>query len=182
MQIILSFLLAVKAGRFLPSQHPSQINEEKETEPSNPPPFPPLKAYELVENKRTNEQNTTVNSSQKEPTDTQNSKNTVLFFSSSSPLFLFMVSIIFVVFLLAYILVGDSGAVLPLPRRLSGTGRQLSNRLVSSAVIYYLSISQCGRKSRVRRGQRSDGEVSQREGYRRFGQESEEPQQRLENN
>lgn len=37
----------------------------------------------------------------------------------------------------------------------------------SSAVIYYLSISQCGRKRRVRRGRRSDGEVSQMEGYRR---------------
>ena len=53
---------------------------KKETEPSNPLPSPHLKAYELVENEQTNEQNTTVNSSQKESTDTQNSKNTVLFF------------------------------------------------------------------------------------------------------
>lgn len=57
-----------------------------------------------------------------------------------------------------------------------------SNRLVSSAVIYYLSISQCGRKRRVRRGRWSDGEVSQMEGCRRWEQESEEPQQHLENN
>ena len=49
-----------------------------------------------------------------------------------------------------------------LPRRLSGTGRQLSNRLVSSAVIYYLSISQCGRKKEDE--ERGKGEVNQREG------------------
>lgn len=106
MQIALSSRLPVEAGLFLPCPRPFQINKEKETEPSTPS-LPPLKAYELVENEQTNEQNTTVNSSQKEPTDTQNSKNTVLLFflffflASSSPLFLLMVSIV-VVFLLAY--------------------------------------------------------------------------------
>jgi len=75
--IFLLFLLPVEAGLFFSPPRPDlfQINEEKETEP-----LPSLKAYELVENERTNEQNTTVNSSQKEPTDTQNSKNTVLLF------------------------------------------------------------------------------------------------------
>lgn len=156
-----SFVPSCRGGRAFSAQ-PTSIPDKrgKGNRTQHPPPFPPLKAYELVENEQTNEQNTTVNSSQKEPTDTQNSKNTVLFF------FLFFNTVVPLNGQYHHcglsppgVLVGGSGVVLPPPPpwRLSGTGRQLSNRLVSSAVIYYLSISQCGRKSRVRRGRGRDG-------------------------
>lgn len=54
-----------------------------------------------------------------------------------------------------------------------GTGRRLSDRLVSSAVIYYLSISQCGRKK-----EDEDEDVGVTEGRVSGGgvQEPEEPQ------
>lgn len=59
------------------------------------------------------------------------------------------------------------------------TGRRLSDRLVSSAVIYYLSISQCGRK---KEDEDEDAGVTKGGGARKGrcreggGQESEEPQ------
>lgn len=118
MQIVLSFLLPLEAGLFhaLPTSVPDKIGKRKQTPAPPSPPPPPLKAYELVENEQTNEQNTTVNSSQKEPTDTQNSKNTVLFF------FLFFEILITIIPLNGQyhrhglspgVLVGDSGVVLP---------------------------------------------------------------------
>lgn len=47
-----------------------------------------------------------------------------------------------------------------------GTGRRLSDRLVSSAVIYYLSISQCGRK---KEDEDEDAGVTEGGGARRGG-------------
>lgn len=159
MQIILSFLLPVEAGLFPPCSHPFQINEEKGNRTQHPPPLPPVKAYELVENEQTNEQNTTVNSSRKEPTDTQNSKNTVLFFFCLFPFLSFFITVIPLNG--QYHRRGLSPGVLvwrqwsgPPPGGSVELGGNSPNRLVSSAVIYYLSISQCGRKKRrMRRGE-----------------------------
>lgn len=80
------------------------------------------------------------------------------------------------------VLVGGREVVLPPAAQWNWEATLQSAGQFSSDILYYLSISQCGRKRRMRRGRGSDREVSQRDGYRRWKQESEEPQQQLENN
>lgn len=150
-----SFLCSSFLGRVSPASPTSGPDKrgKKEKDPQHFPPTP-KKAHELVENEQTNEHHSQL-ITKRTHRHTEQQEHSTLFFS------FFEILVTIIPRHERYKCNGLSPGVVTVEwsslRWLSETGALLSNRLVSSAVIYYRSISQCGRRRRTRGGKLGRG-------------------------